>query len=981
MSKQKKQSYFQKHSTDFNLEQFYRSTNIREAQKGATFALLAHFSVDRQPAIVSMPTGTGKTAVIMLAPFLQMSKRTLIITSSRLVRGQIADDFQKLTTLTKIGVLATGIEKPNVAEVTERPQNKESWNEYSKFDVLVALPSSISPTIKGVFPSNRDFFDLVLFDEAHHVPADSWHDIMKHYPEARQALFTATPFRRDVLSLPGKLIYSYPVTKAFQEKTLRKIHFEAVTCDADNADLEIAKAAERVFNRDKAAGFNHRIVIRADKQARAEELHTLYSKETKLHLELIHSDLKFTQIKESIQNLLGSRIDGIICVDMLGEGFDFPQLKIAAIHAPHKSLAVTLQFIGRFGRINANDIGDATFVACPATVKIEGRRLYEEGVIWQEVIPELADIALQREEHARETFSKFLSIGNKEAHLDPAIIRTLHPFCHAQIFHVQQQPNFREPLLLGGQKEVAVQELSSDECTLVFVTREEKYPTWSRATELRTHDWHLNVLHYNEPHKLLFINSSQKSASSYKHLLEMFCNGVGYPVSSKEIQRILRGLSEYDIFNLGMRGRNKGVTTEAYKIAAGNKVDKSITPADPSRFIQGHVVFSAKDNNQLLTLGYSSSGKTWQNEYSNLPEYILWCDGVAEKISQDSEIITGTALDKLKVAERIEVIDFLVIAAVWGAAAFQAPPLIRYTSSNGVDRSISAPLTSFLVKNETAEIRDTINLLLQVEDNDYPLIFELAPNGGFKFTSSDKCKEANLRVIQGNEELSLEHYLDLNPLTLYTFDFGMLVGSSYCPSSTPASQTLEEAQFEIIDWKKANVNIRSEKRDTKKGISIFKFMETYLKRSADLVYSDDGAGEAADYISFKKEGSDLRIGLYHCKASSEETAGRRVKDIYEVSGQAIKSYGLVSSAERIFEQIKGRFSRQAGQATFVAGSIDKLDELQQSLPSYQPLFEVVIVQPGISIGQHAGSNVGQNLVGTAGILHSYGASFRIICSA
>lgn len=34
----------------------------------------------------------------------------------------------------------------------------------------------------------------------------------------------------------------------------------------------------------------------------------------------------------------------------MGEGFDFPFLKIAAIHAPHQSLAVTLQFIGRFAR-------------------------------------------------------------------------------------------------------------------------------------------------------------------------------------------------------------------------------------------------------------------------------------------------------------------------------------------------------------------------------------------------------------------------------------------------------------------------------------------------------------------------------------------------------------------------------------------------------------------------------------------------------
>jgi superfamily II DNA or RNA helicase len=40
----------------------------------------------------------------------------------------------------------------------------------------------------------------------------------------------------------------------------------------------------------------------------------------------------------------------IVCVDMLGEGFDLPELKIAGLHDPHKSIAVTIQFVGRFTR-------------------------------------------------------------------------------------------------------------------------------------------------------------------------------------------------------------------------------------------------------------------------------------------------------------------------------------------------------------------------------------------------------------------------------------------------------------------------------------------------------------------------------------------------------------------------------------------------------------------------------------------------------
>ena len=52
----------------------------------------------------------------------------------------------------------------------------------------------------------------------------------------------------------------------------------------------------------------------------------------------------------------------IVCVNMLGEGYDLPQLKIAAIHDEKQSLAVTLQFIGRFTRTSGTKLGIASFI-------------------------------------------------------------------------------------------------------------------------------------------------------------------------------------------------------------------------------------------------------------------------------------------------------------------------------------------------------------------------------------------------------------------------------------------------------------------------------------------------------------------------------------------------------------------------------------------------------------------------------------------
>ncbi|WP_258960079.1 helicase-related protein, partial [Klebsiella pneumoniae] len=81
----------------------------------------------------------------------------------------------------------------------------------------------------------------------------------------------------------------------------------------------------------------------------------------------------------------------IVCVDMLGEGFDLPELKIAAIHDQHKSPAVTLQFIGRLTRVD-NTLGDAKFVANIANQKTDHQmsELYKESADWGKIIRDVS---------------------------------------------------------------------------------------------------------------------------------------------------------------------------------------------------------------------------------------------------------------------------------------------------------------------------------------------------------------------------------------------------------------------------------------------------------------------------------------------------------------------------------------------------------------------------------------------------------------
>jgi superfamily II DNA or RNA helicase len=191
---------------------------LRNAQVGTIHAVAAHFTIRRkEPAIVVMPTGSGKSAVLMMTAFVERARTALVVTPGLLVRGQIAEGFRTLSVLKRAGVVDGSTPEPRVAEVKKRIMSSEGWEALRDYDVVVGTPSSISPTLDDVPAPPEDLFDLLLIDEAHHSPAVTWNGLLSSFPEAKRVLFTATPFRRDRREIEGRFVYSYPVRDAYED--------------------------------------------------------------------------------------------------------------------------------------------------------------------------------------------------------------------------------------------------------------------------------------------------------------------------------------------------------------------------------------------------------------------------------------------------------------------------------------------------------------------------------------------------------------------------------------------------------------------------------------------------------------------------------------------------------------------------------------------------------------------------------------------
>jgi superfamily II DNA or RNA helicase len=396
-------SYYERHRGHVILDE-ERLAELRPGQRGAVFAMRSWATApDDGVAILAIPTGYGKSELIALAPFLFGSRKVLVIAPSVVVRNQLAERILAQEHLRRVGIIPSAVPRPRVLEHVGRIESPHDWKQFADYDVVVSHTQSVSPAGKPVVdPPDPDLFDLLLFDEAHHLGAPSWVGVRTAFPSAVAVGFTATPYRRDRRLLPGRTIFQYPIDKAVDEGFFVPITYRQVSADATAQGRDRAVAAEAVAElrrRDSAAGAAAaRLLVRADTVKRAEDLAALYQEiDGGVTLEVITHETTKKELEASTRRLRSGESSGVAFVGVLGEGFDLPSLKIAAYHNPHRSLPVTIQFAGRVSRTERADSETAgangehaVLIATDDDHPEILAELHRDGQRWDRLIPELA---------------------------------------------------------------------------------------------------------------------------------------------------------------------------------------------------------------------------------------------------------------------------------------------------------------------------------------------------------------------------------------------------------------------------------------------------------------------------------------------------------------------------------------------------------------------------------------------------------------
>jgi len=182
---------------------------LRDYQEEARQAIQQEWDEGVKRTLLVLPTGCGKTIVFskVIEDRVKRGERVLVLAHRGELLEQAADKLQK----------STGLKC-----ATEKAQETSigSW-----FRVVVGSVQTMMRE-KRLEQFEKDFFDTIIIDEAHHCISDSYQRVLNYFSQANVLGVTATPDRGDMRNLGSyfeSMAYEYTLPKAIKSGYLSPI--------------------------------------------------------------------------------------------------------------------------------------------------------------------------------------------------------------------------------------------------------------------------------------------------------------------------------------------------------------------------------------------------------------------------------------------------------------------------------------------------------------------------------------------------------------------------------------------------------------------------------------------------------------------------------------------------------------------------------------------------------------------------------------
>ncbi|NQZ23841.1 MAG: DEAD/DEAH box helicase family protein [Colwellia sp.] len=361
------------------------NNKLRDIQVEAYISIKEYF--DEHPtgeALAVLPTGSGKTGLVSIAPFGICKGRVLIITPGLVTADSILKNQESLRDnfWMNHGVILDLRRQPKMTPYVDGVTLRDMEQNH----IIVSNIQRCVST-KGILSQvPNDFFDMIIVDEAHHAAANSWKEVLDYFPAAKKLHVTGTPYRGDDLELPGERIFEKSLAEVMRIKLVKwlakstvnnnelffispkkpdiKLSIHEVEDLHDRQWIERSIALSEACSKDVinktiehlkdlrtySPNIPHKIIAAACSIEHAQDVTKWYA-ESGLRTILIHSKLSNNEKKLAFKSIEQNRCDVVVNVDMLKEGYDHKYLTILGIFRPYKSKNAFAQVIGRVLRV------------------------------------------------------------------------------------------------------------------------------------------------------------------------------------------------------------------------------------------------------------------------------------------------------------------------------------------------------------------------------------------------------------------------------------------------------------------------------------------------------------------------------------------------------------------------------------------------------------------------------------------------------
>lgn len=932
------------------------AAGLREPQASAIHAYLSYQPALKNRANIVMPTGTGKTETMLGIMVAAQCHKILVAVPHDALREQIFEKFSTLGCLHKYGIVASDCKYPYVSIIRSRMDLNGWENIVSRSNVIISTMPLLSQTTEEVRTYLSSQITNLFVDEAHHAEAVTWGKFLDVFPQYNIVQFTATPFRNDGRKMKGEFIYTFSLRSAQEQGYYQKINFEPIyEIDKEQSDRSIARKAVEILRRDHAAGYDHILMARCKNRARADQVYEHYKDCTDLNPVVIYSGMsghqeKLNKIKQGAHKI-------VVCVNMLGEGFDLPQLKVAAIHDEKQSLPITLQFIGRFTRTSGRNIGEASFVtnmAFPPMAE-EIRDLYLKDADWNIIIPGLNDRTTDNEIAFADLLKEFPNLKESDIpfqSINPALSTVIY-----RLSDINWSPDNWSLVFTEEEYDYRYSNINDSGDLLVIVLGRLEGPDWTNYKGIQNRTWNIILLHKYDAgnYKHLYINSSMRGMS-FDKLVEALFGAKQTLMDGDNMFRSFHGINRIMVQNFGGRKAISGDIS--FKSYVGRDVENGLDEATQGKLRQNNIFASGILNGERITHGCSKKGKIWSYRRGNLLSFKEWTHRIGSLV--EDATIPNDELFKhtLRVNPVASCPRVIPIGVDWDDDVYKNIECSQMLSFEGYDKEVYLFDSAIDVSSRDWDLQNLpADILFDISYEEYRTQYRIT----YESIVDGDLTKYNYRVekVMGPKISFRINTIVYNDITEYFntekrspvffFADGSMLYANNLVSIRQLLTPFNPDELIHYDWNGVDLNVESMGFPYKKN-SIQYFMWQKIKDKYEFIFDDDGKGEIADLIGVNQDAKTIFVNLYHLKFAENGQVSKRISNFYEVCGQAQKSLKWKNIDMNIFRRMISRINcTDKGEHRILKGDMELLKQLSQDLSFTKKIvIHLHIVQPGMS---------------------------------